>query len=58
MVLRNLGRVARAQGDNERAFELFAEGLALFQDVQNPYGVGCCMTAPTGVWGRVASPCA
>src|SRR5262249_28499712 len=51
-----LGRVARAQGDDERALALFVEGLTIFQDMQNSYGVGCYLAALAGVWGTRGQP--
>jgi hypothetical protein len=55
-LLRNLGRVAHAQGDDVQAGTLLIECLLLFQQHGWIYAIGCCLDAMAGVAGTHGQP--
>ena len=55
-VLLELGRVARAQGEDARALELCRESLILSQRLDNKAYVAFCLTALAGIFQVTGNP--
>jgi hypothetical protein len=55
-VLLQLGKLAKAQGDCERAAVQCRASLALQQQQESRIGIACCLAGLAGVYGRQAQP--